>query len=187
MKNLLKLATMFALAALLLSACTADNEPEAENDTTAQTESQNRETTDDTENMMMEDEDTTNDDADMMAEPEDEASPAPEDETAAGDDTDAAPTDVKVVEITASSFSYDVKNIEAAPGQKLRLVVTNDGGDHDLVLDDFAARTRVLGAGESQTLDIEIPASAEAGQTYEYYCSVGDHREMGMTGTITVI
>ncbi|MEY4731380.1 MAG: hypothetical protein RL681_326, partial [Candidatus Parcubacteria bacterium] len=46
----------------------------------------------------------------------------------------------------------------------------------------FNAATKVLTDGQSETIEF---VANKAG-TFEYYCSVGSHRQMGMKGTLTV-
>ena len=67
-------------------------------------------------------------------------------------------------------------------GDTVRVTFTNNEGFHDWVLDEFSARTPQIGAGKNAT--VEFVASKTG--TFEYYCSVGSHRKMGMKGTLTV-
>jgi nitrite reductase (NO-forming) len=89
------------------------------------------------------------------------------------------------VNVTLKSYSITPNVINADPGETLRVKVTNSDSTHDFVVPELNAATRLLGAGESQIIEITIPTNA-AGKTYEYYCSVSNHRSMGMTGTIKV-
>lgn len=61
---------------------------------------------------------------------------------------------------------------------------TNDGGvDHALEIEGNGVEeeTETVAPGESASLTVDL----EAG-TYEMYCPVGNHRDLGMTGDITV-
>ncbi len=92
-------------------------------------------------------------------------------------------TGVKEFKVTSSNFSYDVKEMKVKKGDKVKVVFTNAGGTHDWVLDEFAgAKTAKLGAGQSQTVEFV----ADKTGTFEYYCSVGTHRQMGMVGKLIV-
>ncbi|KKT09719.1 MAG: Plastocyanin [candidate division WWE3 bacterium GW2011_GWB2_43_22] len=55
-------------------------------------------------------------------------------------------------------------------------------GTHDLRLDEFNVATKLLKAGETDTVEF----TADKAGVFEYYCSVGEHRKMGMVGTLTV-
>jgi len=53
---------------------------------------------------------------------------------------------------------------------------------HDFVVDEFGAKTDTLQTGQSDT----ITFVADKTGTFEYYCSVGNHRAMGMKGNLIV-
>jgi plastocyanin len=53
---------------------------------------------------------------------------------------------------------------------------------HDLRIDEFNAKTSVIQGGQTQTIEF----IADKTGSFEYYCSVGTHRQMGMRGTLTV-
>lgn len=54
-------------------------------------------------------------------------------------------------------------------------------GNHDWVVDEFDAATDVI----STDCDT-VQFTADAAGSYDYYCSVGNHRAQGMEGTLTV-
>ena len=65
----------------------------------------------------------------------------------------------------------------------MNLVVTNAGSkQHDLVVEQLGAQTRLLEGGESDTLALD---SLEAG-SYTLFCSVPRHRESGMETELIV-
>jgi uncharacterized cupredoxin-like copper-binding protein len=79
------------------------------------------------------------------------------------------------VELSEDSFSAGTYTFE----------VTNTGRmAHDFVVEqggsDVAA-TEVLQPGESATLEVELTPG-----DYVFYCSVGNHRAMGMQTSVTV-
>ncbi len=84
--------------------------------------------------------------------------------------------------IIAKNFSYSQKEIRVKAGEKVTLTLQNDEGFHDLRIDELNAATEVIKAGESETIEF---TPVEAGE-YEYYCSVGEHRAMGMAGKLIV-
>ncbi|HWQ99356.1 MAG TPA: plastocyanin/azurin family copper-binding protein [Candidatus Methylomirabilis sp.] len=84
--------------------------------------------------------------------------------------------------VTSSNFKFDMSSITVKKGEKIRIRLKNVEGFHDLVIDEFKAATeRVQGEGETA-----VEFTADRAGTFEYYCSVGSHREMGMKGTLTV-
>lgn len=99
------------------------------------------------------------------------------------DETQDEPVgEIKTFEVSATDFEFSMDEIRVNQGDTVRIVLNNTGGFHDLVIDEFNARTEVISTGE--TTEVEFIAS-ELGQ-FEYYCSVGDHRAMGMVGTLIV-
>ena len=67
-------------------------------------------------------------------------------------------------------------------GDTVKITVKNVNGTHDFKIDEFNVSTRTLNTGETQT----ITFVADKAGTFEYYCSVGNHRAMGMVGTLIV-
>jgi nitrite reductase (NO-forming) len=53
---------------------------------------------------------------------------------------------------------------------------------HTFVLDDFNVRTDILKSGSEETIEF----GADKAGTFEYFCSVGDHRQKGMVGNLIV-
>ncbi len=90
--------------------------------------------------------------------------------------------EVKEFEVSGNDFAFDVKEITVNQGDTVRINFTNSGGFHDLVIDEFNARTKQLADGGKET--IEFVANQTG--TFEYYCSVGKHRQMGMVGNLIV-
>jgi len=84
--------------------------------------------------------------------------------------------------VTGKNFSFAPSVMSVNKGERVRITFVNDVGTHDLVVEGYDARTQILQGGQSETIEF---IADEAG-TFEYYCSVGSHREMGMVGTLTV-
>lgn len=90
---------------------------------------------------------------------------------------------VKEFVVDATSFSFSPSTMVVDRGDTVKITLKNAKGVHDLKIDEFTgASTRILNAGESET----ITFVADKSGTFEYYCSVGNHRAMGMVGTLTV-
>src|SRR3990167_2264983 len=81
--------------------------------------------------------------------------------------------------LVVKEFSVDAAPFSFTP---LTMTVKNVKGTHDLKIDEFNAATRTLNAGETQTISFV----ADKVGTFEYYCSVGNHRAMGMVGSFIV-
>ncbi|MES2014553.1 MAG: plastocyanin/azurin family copper-binding protein [Patescibacteria group bacterium] len=89
---------------------------------------------------------------------------------------------VKTFTITGSNFSFTPKTLSIKKGDHVKITFVNSNGTHNLKIDAFSVATPMIGSGESATVEF---VASKAG-SFEYYCSVGNHRAMGMVGTLTV-
>ncbi len=80
-------------------------------------------------------------------------------------------------------FSFSLSSIEVEQGDVVRIMFTNTGDmPHDLVIENLGVATSILQNGQTEVLEFTAQESGE----FEYYCSVGQHRENGMVGTLIV-
>ena len=96
--------------------------------------------------------------------------------------SEAMKQEEKEFTVTGSNFAFDPKEIKVKKGDKVKVIFKNANGLHDFVLDEFNVRTNRINGGEQA----EVTFTADKTGTFEYYCSVGKHREMGMKGTLIV-
>lgn len=89
---------------------------------------------------------------------------------------------VKIFEITGGAYFFKPNEIRVKKGEKVRIVFTNSDGIHDLVIDELNVKTKLVQSGE--TVEIEFVAD-EVGE-FVYYCSVANHRSLGVKGTLIV-
>lgn len=91
---------------------------------------------------------------------------------------------VKEFTVVGTNFRFSPNNLTVNKGDTVRITFRTDSGMHDWRLDEFNAKTNVLRtAGASETIEFVANRSGE----FEYYCSVGEHRTMGMVGKLIVI
>lgn len=88
----------------------------------------------------------------------------------------------KTFTVKGSNFTFSPLEIRVKRGDQVKVVFVNEEGFHDWVLDEFNARTPQIGAGATA----EVRFTADKVGTFEYYCSVGSHRAMGMVGKLVV-
>ena len=89
---------------------------------------------------------------------------------------------VKAVIVSGSNFKFEPSTITVKKGDKVKLTFTNSGGMHDFVIDELNVKIPVIASGKSETVEF----TADKAGTYKYYCSVANHRAIGMEGTLTV-
>lgn len=100
-------------------------------------------------------------------------------QTASSNATD----EVKSFTIDAANFAFSMDEIRVKEGDTVRVTLKNTEGFHDFMIDAFAgAKTTRLEAGKEETIEFV----ADKKGSFEYYCSVGSHRAMGMRGTLIV-
>lgn len=111
------------------------------------------------------------------------ASPAPSGSpTAAPEASLPAQTSVKTFTVTGTTFSFSPAQIKVKKGDIVKIIFVNQNGFHDWSIDEFNAKTSQIAAGQSATIQF----TADKTGTFEYYCSVGDHRARGMKGSLVV-
>lgn len=87
--------------------------------------------------------------------------------------------------IDMRNFEFSIKQIKASPGEVITVNVTNSGGSHNFVIAELNLTSRIITAGESDSVTFTIPEDA-GGKTFEFFCSVGSHRAQGMVGQVIV-
>lgn len=85
-------------------------------------------------------------------------------------------------DIRASNFKYDLGEMRVKMGDRVKINLISEQGGHDLVIDELGVKSEILMDNDSEV--IEFVANEKG--TFEYYCSVGQHRQMGMVGNLIV-
>lgn len=93
----------------------------------------------------------------------------------------------KVFILTGKNFRFymdgkESPELKVKQGDKVRVELKGEQGMHDFVIDELNVRTQKISAPSSTS--IEFLANKKG--TFEYYCSVGSHRQMGMKGNFIV-
>jgi plastocyanin len=110
----------------------------------------------------------------------------PEAEKMAADGGDLAQVaDARKITIDGFKFGYSEERIEVKAGETVQLTLTNSDGMHDFNIDELGVKTKVIQKGETDTVTFTVPMDAK-GKTFEYYCSVMNHRQMGQVGKLIV-
>ena len=95
-----------------------------------------------------------------------------------------AMTSGSVVEVSVKgqNFSFTPNKITAKKGDTVKVTFTSASSFHDFVVDGYNIQTKRVSDGQSDTIQFV----ADKAGTFEFYCSVGQHRQMGMKGTLVV-
>lgn len=92
-------------------------------------------------------------------------------------------TEVKEIQVEGNEFKFTPDTLTAKAGEKIRIKFKNAGKfPHDLVIDELNVKTKTIQPGEEDIAEF----TAEKSGSFSMYCSVGNHRENGMEGKVTV-
>ncbi|MEK7584165.1 MAG: cupredoxin domain-containing protein [Patescibacteria group bacterium] len=89
---------------------------------------------------------------------------------------------VKTYIVAARNFSYSIDEIKVKKDDIVKIDFRSVDGFHDWVVDEFDARTARVNTGGTSSIQFK----ADKTGTFEFYCSVGQHRQMGMVGRLIV-
>jgi plastocyanin len=90
---------------------------------------------------------------------------------------------VKEVIVQANEYSFFPNLISVKAGQTVKIIFRNMGAmPHNFILNEFDVASKTIGSGQSDTFEF-VPDKAG---DYFYYCNIGNHRELGMEGTLEV-
>ena len=88
-----------------------------------------------------------------------------------------------VVNVTGANFAFSKKEIRVKKGDKVTVNFESTNGLHDWVVDEFSgARTQQVRPGTKTSTTFK----ADKTGVFEFYCSVSQHRGMGMVGKLIV-
>lgn len=97
--------------------------------------------------------------------------------------TDSSMTEgVKEFTFVSEGLNFTPNEIIVKVGDKVRITYKNTKGQHNLALDEFNVKTKLLNAGEEETVEFV----ADKAGTYEFYCPVPGHKAAGMEGMLIV-
>lgn len=94
----------------------------------------------------------------------------------------AVPADTLVIEMNGDKYRFNPDSITVKKGQSVRITLTSVDMPHNFVVDELEVQGAIVKPG--QTGSVEFTA-AKTGD-FEFYCSVGNHRQMGMVGKLKV-
>ena len=91
--------------------------------------------------------------------------------------------EVKEITIEGKEYSYAPASITVTYGEKILLTFKNMGRlAHNLTIDELKVSTKTVAGGQSDTVEF----TADKSGTFNFYCSIGTHRNLGMEGEMEV-
>ena len=97
--------------------------------------------------------------------------------------TDGSTSPEAIFTVNGGSFYFKPDIIKVKEGDTVTITFVNDGGFHDFRIDEFGLATTIL---EETGAQEQVTFVADKKGSFEYYCSIGTHRQMGMKGTLIV-
>lgn len=129
------------------------------------------------------------DDAEPTTDPTETTTPtsSPPSSNVTGSAAQSIVVDVQLTGAYPVNIAYDPARIEVPAGSLVTLRFTNNDlnpvANHDWVLEGVdEAATEVIANGETTEITFAAPDVGE----YAFYCSVGNHRSVGMEGVFVV-
>ncbi len=90
--------------------------------------------------------------------------------------------DLRYYEIHTNNFKFEPSEILVKKGDRVKILLINDQGFHDFVIDKLNIKAQRLDVGFVDVIEFTAKKKGE----FQYYCSVGDHKERGMVGKLIV-
>jgi len=91
-------------------------------------------------------------------------------------------TGARVIRVRANNFRFDPDEIRVKVGEKVMLELLSEDMPHDFVVPELDLSVKLTPAGSSNSIEFTAEKTGE----FEYYCSIANHRALGMTGTLIV-
>lgn len=103
------------------------------------------------------------------------------------DDSDMTDSEVTTFYLTGDNFKFfkgeeENPTLRVRQGETVRVELRSIDMPHDFVVDELGVATEIFPAGQGGYVEFV----ADNVGTFEYYCSVGSHRERGMKGIIII-
>jgi len=89
---------------------------------------------------------------------------------------------IKTIKVEAGSYYYKPNIITVKKGEKVKIIMNSVSMMHDFNIDELGVKMPIVKNGDTGTVEF----TADKVGTFEYYCSVGQHRQMGQVGQLTV-
>jgi plastocyanin len=90
---------------------------------------------------------------------------------------------VQEITVEGNEFAFTPSTLTVKKGEEVKVMFKNTGKyPHNFVVADINVTSKTIQPGQSDT----VIFTPEKAGSYEYNCSIGNHTEKGMTGTLTV-
>ena len=96
----------------------------------------------------------------------------------------AMPTEgMREITVAGDEYEYSPEELMLTKGEKIKLTFTNRGKlPHNLMIDELGVSTDTIPGGKSTTVEFTVSQTG----SFTAYCSVGNHRSLGMEEKVVV-
>jgi plastocyanin len=94
----------------------------------------------------------------------------------------------RMLNVTATDFQFSPSTLTASPGERLTVVLHNDGGSQHNIAFQLGTNDLVrinANVAPSETGSVTFTGPTKTG-SYVFFCPVDDHRGLGMVGQLNV-
>ena len=98
------------------------------------------------------------------------------------DSTEERQPEMKEFIVDANNFSFSPTELRVKRGDSIKITLVSGEGFHDFVVEEFNARSASVNTRQETVIEYVADKEGE----FEFYCSVGNHRQMGMRGKLIV-
>ena len=89
---------------------------------------------------------------------------------------------IKTVEVESGSYYYKPNAITVKKDERVKIVMHSVSMMHDFNIDELNVKIPIVKNGDTSTVEF----IADKVGTFEYYCSIGQHRQLGQVGKLIV-
>ncbi|MDP3741000.1 MAG: cupredoxin domain-containing protein [bacterium] len=125
---------------------------------------------------------TTNPPAPPPTTPPPTSNPPAPTPTPAPNPTPPAAPQTRIFNITGTNYAFSQKEIKVKQGEIVVINFESTNGFHDLTIANYGVGTKSVMPGTKTSVEF----TADKAGTFEFYCSVGNHRAQGMVGSLVV-
>lgn len=111
------------------------------------------------------------------------SSPSPAAVSLTSENITAQEGEVREITVEGDEYKFNPGELSFNKGEKVKLTFTNTGKlPHNLTIDELGVATDTIPGGKSTMLEFTVGKTG----TFKSYCSVGNHRALGMEGDVGV-
>lgn len=96
--------------------------------------------------------------------------------------TDPASPEREIV-VSGGEYSFSPASISLTQGETVKVTFKNTGGlPHNFVITELGISTKTISGGQEDSVTFTVEKTG----TYGFFCSVGNHRQLGMEGEVSI-